>query len=206
MIEKYRISRVLIISILFISIVIMSGCNQRSQIRQAVETQMKEYPESRLQDIYKSFFQDEFGPGHLIGDEAVAREYFDLELDDMVSKGRYNAEPCGTGKNFYRVPMDLVKDGKIPADVYFDAFLASAKSFKSPDLNAWKKQWGEIISVIDKMDLKIKDYSIHKQALDKWLDKGQTTLHHSDEYVKAYDPYYRIMSKEQWEKLKTALP
>lgn len=35
-------------------------------VTKAIEEQMNTYPESTLKDIYKSFFQDAFGPGHLI--------------------------------------------------------------------------------------------------------------------------------------------
>ena len=37
------------------------------------------YPLSTLADLYKSFFQDEFGPGHLLADEAGALSYLDRE-------------------------------------------------------------------------------------------------------------------------------
>ena len=32
----------------------------------AIERQLQDYPESRVQDIYKNFCQDNLGPGHLI--------------------------------------------------------------------------------------------------------------------------------------------
>jgi len=185
-------------------IFIVSGCQQdKNEIRQAVENQLKIYPQSSLQDIYKSFFQDEFGPGHLVENVSYAREYFDLELEEMVSQGRHNAEPCGTGKNFYRVPMDLVKDGIIPEEDYFSAFLESASSFTTPDVIAWKQQWNEIVGIVEKMDHDIPNFKEDKEALSKWLDQGETVVHHSQVYNNQYDPHYRIMGKAQWEKLKS---
>ena len=188
---------------LLLLIFILTGCGQgNSEIRQAIENQLKDYPESRLQDFYKSFFQDEYGPGHLVENVSFAREYFDLELEEMVSKGRHDAEPCGTGKNFYRVPMDLVKDGIIPEEEYFSAFLESASSFTTPDVLAWKKQWQEIVIIIEKMDLDLPNFTRDKEALNKWLDRGETMVHHSQGYNDKYDPNYRIMGKAQWERLK----
>ncbi|NTV83387.1 MAG: hypothetical protein HGA23_03675 [Bacteroidales bacterium] len=186
-----------------ILIFIVSGCQQdKNEIRQAIENQLKIYPQSSLQDIYKSFFQDEYGPGHLVENVSFAREYFDLELEEMVSKGRHDAEPCGTGKHFYRVPMDLVKDGIIPEEEYFSAFLESASSFTTPDVIAWKKQWQEIVIIIEKMDLDLPNFTRDKEALNKWLDRGETMVHHSQGYNDKYDPNYRIMGKVQWERLK----
>jgi hypothetical protein len=187
--------------ILLLGILVKCQTNNR-EIRQAVNAQLKLYPESALQDIYKSFFQDEFGPGHLIEDVSFAREYFDLELEDMVSSGRREAEPCGTGRNFYRVPMDLVKDGIIKEDEYFNAFLESSKDFKVPDIKTWEKKWEKILAEMEKMDLPIRNLQRDKKAIADYLSQGEAAVHHSNQYSSKYDPHYRIFSKEQWEKLK----
>ena len=172
---------------------------------QAVRNQLQLYPESTLQDIYKSFFQDEFGPGHLVENVSYAREYFDLELEEMASQGRHNAEPCGTGKNFFRVPLDLVKDGKIPEEDYFASFMESSSDFKIPDVETWKTKWGEIVNVIETMELEIKNYKNDKAALAEMLDAGETLVHHSKSFSEHYDPHYRIIGREQWEKLKGSI-
>ena len=44
---------------------------------------MAQFPKSTLQDLYKSFFQDRFGPGHIIADEASAMRYLQYELATM---------------------------------------------------------------------------------------------------------------------------
>ncbi len=192
-----------IILVIISSMLILPACKSgNNQIRQAVDAQLKIYPESALQDIYKSFFQDEFGPGHLIEDVSFAREYFDLELEDMVSRGRREAEPCGAGRNFYRVPMDLVKDGIINEDDYFNAFMESSKDFKAPDIKVWQKKWEGILAEIEKMDFPIQNLERDKKGIADYLSQGESAVHHSNQYSARYDPHYRIFSKEQWEKLK----
>lgn len=42
-------------------------------IRAAIERQLAAYPESTLQDVYKSFYQEHFGPEHMIADTTSAR-------------------------------------------------------------------------------------------------------------------------------------
>lgn len=37
--------------------------------------QMKTYPKSTLKDLYKNFFQDKFGPGHIISDTTSAGKF-----------------------------------------------------------------------------------------------------------------------------------
>ena len=51
------------------------GDNFKNKVIEAVEAQLKLYPESRLQDIYKNFYQDMFGPGHMIPDTTAAGNY-----------------------------------------------------------------------------------------------------------------------------------
>lgn len=164
---------------------------------------MKIYPESTLQDIYKSFFQDEFGPGHLAPDSAGAARYLEYELSEMTSRGNYNPEPCGTGRNFYRVPLDLVKDSLVSSADFLDAFLESATGFKEPDIEAWKARWMMIVTEIDAMGLGLPNYEADKEALTNMLESGQAVVHHSQEYEKAYQPHYRILSLKAMEQLKS---
>jgi hypothetical protein len=185
----------------------VSGCKtEQSEIKQAVAKQLELYPESTLQDIYKSFFQDEFGPGHLIEDAGRARKYFDFELQEMKSQGRHEAEPCGSGRNFIRVPMDLVKDSLIPAGDFFQAFMESSQYFKLPELASWEIKWKGIMAQISKMDLQIPDLERDRDLILQLIADGNYVMHHSDRYRNAYDPHYRIMSREQWESLSKRFP
>ena len=47
-------------------------CTLQERVASAVERMLADYPQSTLQDIYKSFFQDRFGPGHIVPDSAKA--------------------------------------------------------------------------------------------------------------------------------------
>ena len=67
----------------------------RAAVAAAVERQMTQFPESRLQDLYKSCFQDRFGPGHLISDREGALRYIEAEVQEAVSMDGVLTEPCG---------------------------------------------------------------------------------------------------------------
>ena len=65
---------------------------QGDPTQEAISRQLKQYPESRVQDIYKSFCQDNLGPGHLIPNPEQAREYLMSELKEYqedVTSGKY---------------------------------------------------------------------------------------------------------------------
>lgn len=191
------------LSLIILIFVLLSCTNnqnqkEKDQVRTVVAEQLAKYPSSTLVDLYKIFFQDQFGPGHLLGDTASARAYFEWELEEMISRGRYQAEPCGLGRNFVRVPMDLVKDSLIDKEDYFRSFITSARNFSSPDVHQWHRDWNELLAVIEDMDLFLPDFEEEKFELDEMIKKGQTAVHHSEFYRRAYDPHYRIMTLEQW--------
>ncbi len=194
--------RLIIFFVILPAILVLQSCRPSdSEIRQAVKAQLKRYPGSTLQDIYKSFFQDEFGPEHSIKDSASAKEYFDLELEEMKSAGNHVADPCGMGRHFYRVPMDLVKDGLISDTSYFRAFLESASSYRVPDIETWKKDWGRIVAVIQRMNPDIPNFERDKKVLAQMLERGEAAVHHSQFYLDNYNPHYRIIGVKQWERL-----
>lgn len=50
-------------------------------IRLAYERLMMKYPLCEQRDVYKNFFQDYFGPGHIVTDTASAAKYLRHELE-----------------------------------------------------------------------------------------------------------------------------
>lgn len=168
---------------------------EKSPVYQAVDLQILKYPESSLKDIYKSFFQDEYGPGHLLEDTVSARKYFDYELSVMKSKAYYEDEPCGLGRNFYRASMDCIVDGLVDADDYFATFLKSSKDFSLPDMEEWKEKWEAILKEILPLRGRIHNFDKDMTEISDLLKRGEYVVHHSERYIKAYNPHYRIMRK-----------
>lgn len=174
------------------------GCAERD-IRLAVERQMKSYPHSTLRDIYKNFFQDHFGPGHIISDTASASAYLSKELASREKFAGSYYEPTGYSGNFYRVNLSVVKEGIVPYGIYLDAFLRSANVVKPTPIDEWKKEWQAVGTVVDEMDLQLQSYDEDKTEIDNLLQSGQYAMHHSRTYTKEYDPHYRIIAKDIFE-------
>lgn len=61
----------IILSFLLLCIVSLSQA-QEDQVKHAIVHQLENYPASTLKDIYKNFFQDAFGPGHLMSNSSDA--------------------------------------------------------------------------------------------------------------------------------------
>lgn len=163
----------------------------KAVIQNAVTHLLATYPKSSLIDLYKSFFQDEYGPGHLLEDPSRARRYFEEELETMKSNHRACIEACGVGNNYVRVPMDLILDGVVSKEHYWELFVTSAQAAKAVTLPAWINTWQEIERYIPKT---LRNYREDTQIITELFTKGEFVLGHSDEYRTHYDPHYRLFT------------
>ena len=175
---------------------ISCGNTKSDDIRIAVENQLKVYPKSTLQDLYKNFFQDYFGPGHIVSDTTSAGAYLNRELAsfDNVTGAYY--EPTGSNGNFYRVNLSVIKDGILSRDVFFDAFIRSVSNIQTITQEEWRKEWARIDLVIETMNLQLTNYSQDRGKIFSLLEQGEFVMHHSEQFSGEYDPHYRIIERE----------
>jgi hypothetical protein len=72
-----------IILILFSNICIAENEETIGAMRNSIKYQLSKYPVSRLQDIYKNFFQARFAGDHLITNKDAVMQYTKKELAEM---------------------------------------------------------------------------------------------------------------------------
>ncbi|MBQ9555092.1 MAG: hypothetical protein IJV05_02595 [Muribaculaceae bacterium] len=183
----------------------MANCCVMGMMGQGVETfvssQLKRYPKSRLLDLYKSCFQDYMGAEHLVGDTTAARSYLEQELEttELDSLLPWLVEPCGFHERYVRVSLRTVLEGKIPADVLLDAFIASANDPDRPTQAQWRERWRDIIAVIDSIAPDLPCYQEDKRFINEVLAQGRYAISHSPDYRNAYSPHYRIVRSDIYE-------
>lgn len=168
-------------------------------LTQAIEKQLENHPESRLQDIYKSFFQEKFGPGHIIPSKASAEKYLREELSECEGwTDPLPVEELGREGRFVRVSLMYLKSGEMAFDDYLDAFVAGAREITDKEYKEWIAEWKEVADAAAAFD--IPSYAQDRAEIDKMLKekKGKLVLHHSEEYNKAYEPHYRIIEKSRF--------
>ena len=177
-----------------------SGQTRKQKIRAAIERQMADYPQSELQDLYKSFFQDRFGPGHIIADTTSAGNYLRQEMATAKRfEGAYY-EPTGFEGNLVRVNLRVLHEGLIDYDTFFSAFVRSVNSIKPYTVKKWKKEWRQIRQVIGDMKLEsLPHFAEQERQINDVLAKGQYQMDHSDTYGEVYDPHYRIVERRIFE-------
>lgn len=182
--------------------------NAQTSVARAIDSQLESYPQSTLRDLYKSFFQDRFGPGHLIADTAAARSYLHRETEQMGASALPYYEPAGAGRNFYRVSLAVIKDGIVTEQEFFDAFMESASAVTFPPIDRWREEWA---AILDQIPTDILGYEADKAMIESLLDGGDYAVHHSRQFNEAYHPHYRLISRPIFEKrllpaLKSARP
>ena len=162
-------------------------------MRSAIERQLTTYPESTLQDIYKSFYQEHFGPGHIINDTASARRYLVRELSEMGKTASPYFEPTGSQGDYVRVYLSAIADSLITAEQLLDAFVRSANSRQEPAVS-WMEKWETIISIIQANKIELEGFETDLPLLTEAARNNQA-VHHSSRYNEAYHPHYRIVER-----------
>ena len=163
---------------------------------------MKKYPEAHLQDVYKSCFQDVYGPGHIIKDSATCARYIVDEMGQTdVSDLRFpDYEPTGVEGNFVRVNLRVLKDGRVPLDLFVRLLMQSADVRQKMPLYDWKGQWDRLQKTLDTITPRPKNFDADAANLRSWLDRGEVMVHHSRHFNESYAPHYRIIRRDLFEK------
>ena len=189
-------------SIVLLFLALFASC-QRDATSEAIREQIRIYPESRVQDIYKNFCQDNLGPGHLIPNVESARAYlmdelrsYQTDLDEgLYGKPELRYVPVGDAGNYVRVDLSVVLDSLVSADKLLDAFVRSANDGKTLSEEDWKAKWASVKELIRKDFPDIPEEERDLAAIDSLMAQGHFILHHSPLFEQTYHPHYRIVAR-----------
>ncbi len=193
-------------TLIILSAFLIAGCHPSTE-KAAIVRQLQDYPESRVQDIYKSFCQDNLGPGHLIPNPEYAKNYLHTELvsfrEDLDSL-KYAVPnlmycPVGDQGNYIRVDLSVVLDGLISEDVLLDALVRSANEGKQVSPDEWVDKWNGLARIIRKDFAHIPGAQEDLEKIDSLIREGNIIIHHSKAFEAAYHPHYRIVARNIFE-------
>ena len=132
-------------------------------------------------------------------------KYIVREAQTATRFEEHYCEPCGWRGDFIRINLKAVAEGKITAEELADAFIASAVAVSEDDLAAWRAEWADIERVVAEHYPTIEGFKEDSAAIADLIADGKYVMHHSRKYNEVYSPHYRIVSREQYEKLKHKL-
>ena len=179
---------------LVIAVLFAACAPDRNSIQGAIEWQNEHFPQTTMQDVYKSFYQNRFGPGHMITDTVAARAYLLHEIEFAATDSVHNPyyEFVGADGHYVRVYLCCVNQGKLTAEQLFDAFIRSAAPAPQPE-QSWADEWTEIEQVARACHVPCTDEE--RQLLMQAAQNNQA-MHHSEAYRNAYHPHYRIVRRD----------
>ena len=159
--------------------------------------QIENHPNQTLQDVYKSCYQDEYGPGHLISNESSAINSLFQEINSIEKDYSPTTliEKTGIHGNYLRVDLTLVRDGIVPFFVLFRALKISATIGGQKSDKNWDKIWNEIAQAIIDSDIRFENFEEDLDRLEKISKSDDKVVHHSEMYEDTYHPHYRIIEK-----------
>ena len=167
-----------------------------------LKEQIKNHPYQTLQDVYKSCYQDEYGPGHIIADESSSLNYLFTETNSIEKnyKPPVLFEKTGLEGNYIRVDLNLIKNGNVPFFVLFKSLLISAEIGSQKTDDDWADIWSSIVEEIKNSDIVLDNFEEDVNRLYNISISDDKVVHHSELYENTYNPHYRIIEKNIFEK------
>lgn len=171
------------------------------QLSQFTSSFMERYPQATLQDLYKTLFQDNLGPSHIINGYESVRKYIDIEVEECGSETMYGSyyEPCGWRGDYYRVSLFAIKDGIIDAGLLTECFIKSNSTIGDSEIDEWKSEWREAMEIVGRFISNRESFARDSAAIEELFCRNSYVLHHSRQFTELYRPHYRIIKREIFE-------
>lgn len=159
------------------------------EILEILKTHLEKYPLMTPQDCFKLIYQNELGPGHLVGDEkdalnSLLKEWNEIEADENAEL----IEPIGN--NLCRINLKKAKCLYKPEEIN-DIFVRTA--------NLHRGRMGEFMHNMKLLKHNLENLPVNFSAgeflefQEMYRGRGYPPLHHSPKYREAYDPHYRVV-------------
>ena len=183
----------------FILLVLTAGVPRMStstdEVRAMCEQIVEVYPNATLQDVYKTCYQDFFGPNHLMMDTAAARKYLQYELKELREEGINDLkmpmrEPTGFRHRFERINLALVINGTMSEEALLQLFIEAAKTDNAFH-DHWADEWNEIERVALEVQPAWQDTEL-QNALHEAAANNRA-VRHSEPFRNIYKPHYRLV-------------
>lgn len=154
----------------------------------------KRFPLMQPQDVVKLLYQNEFGGGHLISDANRSLMYLTKEYDSIQLFEEENYLPIGNG--LIRLNLRGFKGSPVELN---QLFVESANQVKG-NLDEFLKKLNAVKQWI--LDDNIFSFSCEAflEYLEKYVASGCPMVSHSEIFRNLYQPAYRVILKELYEK------
>ncbi|MBN1202331.1 MAG: hypothetical protein JXJ20_10790 [Anaerolineae bacterium] len=168
-----------------------------------IKTHLARYPQAEIPDVYKLLHQATFGPGHLITNRRVERDWLERRMEQLAPSGDEplveNIHPDGLVVRVHLRPYLVYNSKSRPL---MDALVRSAEQVQG-DPATMAARW----TVFETMVRSDAAYAARfsRQEIDIFeqvrTHEHWPAVHHSPAYHAAYCPDYRVLTRDEAEAL-----
>ena len=166
---------------------------------QIIDFHMEKYPGIQSQDIYKMVYQGVLGPGHLGIEKSKILYYLDEELS-QIDADPYQPliENISPDSSFIRIDLHRYKFENYSSDDLARLILKSS-IIEADAKMEFIRIWQDIARKVERGRFGL-DREKFREFNQYIIENDYPVVHHSEEYIKLYDPAYRVISLEVWRK------
>ena len=168
-----------------------------------IRTHLARYPQMQIADIYKLLYQAAFGPGHLVANKKMAREWLEHEAGRVSPSAEgllvESVHPDAQIVRLHLRPY-LALDGEIKP--LLEAFARSAEQVRG-DV-AQMATWWQVFESLCTEGALCADVCQQREAVLFGRVRAQEqwpAVHHSPAYHAVYQPVYRVLTASEAEAL-----
>ena len=107
---------------------------------------------------------------------------------------------CGWQGRFYQVNLKVIADGRVTLDTFTDAFMASANGIDTSLTPAFLDEWKLLLQTVKQVHPQLPGFVQDSTILANLLTEGKYVVHHSKTFDETYQPHYRIIRRDLFEK------
>ena len=184
---------------LALAVLAFTACTQQPKVpeedvRTLCEYMVTTYPQATLQDLYKTCYQDFFGPGHMVTDSLSALQYIHYEVEELRlathDSGLPKDEPTGFRHRFLRLDLRRVALGEMSEEELLRQFMEAANT-ATPVHDNWADEWTQIEAIALQVHPEWRNEDL-QTALHEAAQTNRA-VHQSEAYRNAYQPHYRLV-------------
>jgi len=186
--------------ILFASTLALLSCGQRSPshddpLARFAHDYKLHYPHAEVQDLYKTLYQEHFGPGHIIPSRVRAQERLEAEIQRMSSGGDEALfSYCGPSRSMIQLNLRPALAAGISADTILMLMFESMERLHT-DTVAFLQVWDHARSLARDGILPWGEQEF-EEFESQLPPSGLAVIHHSVRYMENYAPAYRVVLTE----------
>jgi len=174
--------------------------NKKEKLRKLILSHIKMRKDMTERDIYKMLYQANIGNAHILKDVNELKKRLIEELDTVNPNQKEPLlENISTNDKIYRVNLRHFKKKKLSVESLFQVVTESAEVI-IPNIQNLIKEWQFFKELIEEKFFKFDINSL--RIFDEEIQiRNYPVITHSDKYKKMYNPSYRVVHIEIFEKV-----